>query len=793
MIPREIAGPQERFEHSGAQSLRDVRPLTTRLSETLMSEFSGLVLAVAAGVMVIEPASVDLIVPASLCYAALVLTRRVKLPMRLPQSARTRDWNYPDPGRHRRPRMAAGTIYLGRDLSGSELWISSDDARQHATIPGTTGAGKTTAILSFLANALTHASGFVLVDGKADSKLFKEVLALARRFGREDDVLHLNFLVANGAKESNTFNPFAVGNADAIREMVVSQLGEPGANDSNGVFRSRAVALMGAIVPVLVWIRDKKGISIDIERIRDALELRVIWKLAVKKQFEVRDRRTGRVDDISIDGIEEDIIYPLRAYLGEIPGYDTTLDYNRQKSDEPSKQHGFARFYFTATFTQLGVSLGHIFKVEQGDIDMRDVVLNRRILVVSLPALENSSDTLAGLGKIVVASLRGMMAQMLNTPAEKLTSAAPFQIVLDELAYYATGDLDRMLAQGRSLNIMVWLAFQEVSGIIARIGEKTQTLLGNANLTIAMRQQDAKRTREWIQETAGQTSVAQATGYEGSDLGEYHDTRDVAVRQVARVDWIDLQRLIEGETIILFGGRRIYARLFHAKIESSGPARLNRPLALAPPDIRKCEAESARIREIVRALKKGMGEAGKEPAPPALQAMIDGFVAAGARKADARACVAAAIQAAGEVAWVGSGAPPWIAEGPQASLVVTPFTRMLESAVGQGVLPVADGRPVQSRARASQERAPETDAALLATIVRIEEAAGVPPEKARALAEAFLAQVERALERAPEAPGMRGEEMREAAEALTDLIAASKEEPEVRPVAAERVNSGPKP
>ena len=51
---------------------------------------------------------------------------------------------------------------------------------------------------------------------------------------------------------------------------------------------------------------------------------------------------------------------------------------------------------------------------------MRDVVLNRRILVVSLPALENSSDSLAGLGKIVVASLRGMMAQMLTLPAEML-------------------------------------------------------------------------------------------------------------------------------------------------------------------------------------------------------------------------------------------------------------------------------------------------------------------------------------------------------------------------------------
>ena len=28
---------------------------------------------------------------------------------------------------------------------------------------------------------------------------------------------------------------------------------------------------------------------------------------------------------------------------------------DKQKGDEPSKQHGFAQFYFTATFTQLAV------------------------------------------------------------------------------------------------------------------------------------------------------------------------------------------------------------------------------------------------------------------------------------------------------------------------------------------------------------------------------------------------------------------------------------------------------
>ena len=322
MIPREISGPQERFERSGAQALRDLRPMSTRVWGSLMSEFSGAMLSVGAGLMLLEPASVDLIVPAAIGYAALVLTRRVELPMRLPKSAGVADWNYPDP-KNRAPRMAAGIIYLGRDVAGRELWITAEDGRQHATIPGTTGAGKTTAILGFVSNALTHASGFVLVDGKADHTLFGEVMAFARRFGREDDVLHLNLLVASGSKESNSFNPFATGNADAIREMVVSQLGEQAANNSNGVFRSRAVALIGAVIPVLTSIRDHAGIPIDIEKIRDALELRVIWKLAVKGLYELRDPATGKTKDIALD-LPQDVVYPLLAYLGELPGYDAT-------------------------------------------------------------------------------------------------------------------------------------------------------------------------------------------------------------------------------------------------------------------------------------------------------------------------------------------------------------------------------------------------------------------------------------------------------------------------------------
>ena len=292
--------------------------------------------------------------------------------------------------------MAAGIIYLGREQdTGKELWIGNEDARQHVSVPGTTGAGKTVALLSLVANALTHASGFIFVDGKADNSLYARAYALARRFGREDDVLTLN-LLAQGKEHTNTRNPFRTGSADMIRELLATLIGETTPNDANEVFKGRAIGLLGALIPVLTWMRDNKGLMLTVDRVRFAMELRNIVLTAVDRQFPVLDLDSGATTNIPIPDIPEAMLYPLRAYLGETGGYDVRQPFDRQKLDEPSRQHSFVIMYFSRAFTQLGVTLGHIFNVEIGDIDMRDVVLNRRILIVNLPALENSDLTNAG-------------------------------------------------------------------------------------------------------------------------------------------------------------------------------------------------------------------------------------------------------------------------------------------------------------------------------------------------------------------------------------------------------------
>lgn len=635
MIARQTVGPDADVERGGATLYRDTRSSFSRFREALKSGVSGGVLAMAALISGLEPGTISVVIPVSVLFASWVLTRRVVLPLRLPATARRLDYNYPSP-KNRKPRMAEGILYLGRDYrTGQELWLSNEDGRQHVAVPGTTGAGKTSALLSLCTNAFAWGSGFIFVDGKADNRLYAGVSALARKYGREDDVLALNFLVASGNKDSATWNPFAWGNADVIRELLVSQIeANPGGDKGgNHVFMARAVALLGALTPTLVWMRDTKGVPIDIESIRFATELESIVSLVKDKVFLKRDPTGGNAIEIPVPEISEHLIYPLKAYLGETGKYDLTQPVHKQKSDEPAKQHSFVVMHFSATFTQLAVSLGHIFKCEVGDIDMGDVVLNRRILVVNLPTLENSGETTASLGRLVVAGLRNMMAQTLGADLEgdyaeivenkPHLAPTPFPVVFDEVGYYVVPGMDKMLAMGRGLGFMFYLGFQEIAGLRARIGDTMYSLLGNANLQILMRLQEGSETRKYVEQTAGDTHVTQATSFNSNLGGDFREAPHAEVRQISRVSWTDLRALIEGEAIIVFGKERVYAKMFHADADPRGALRMNRPLMLPPPEVGAIQEERERAERAADLLLKDRASMPMAAAPsPTLEALI---------------------------------------------------------------------------------------------------------------------------------------------------------------------------
>ncbi len=291
---------------------------------------------------------------------------------------------------------------------------------------------------------------------------------------------------------------------------------------------------------------------------------------------------------------------------------------------------------------------------------------------------------------------------------------------------------------------MFYLGFQELPGLKARIGESVYSLLGNANLQILMKLQEGSETRQYVERTAGESEVTQQTSYTATDSGSYRDAQHAEVRRVSRVDWKDLRGLIEGEAIVLFGNRRVHAKLLYAKIDPRGRLRLSRPLVLGPPAVDAVERGAARTATIRRLIESGGPQApGQVDTGPVLAAILEGFRKGRAEKKSVADCVAAAIIAAG-------GPPP-------ASAPVAPAPLTLSPAPGQPIpdAPATSYDPMME-AETSTAPAGKTDAApvllpgaadmdVLALLTKVEEHAGRSKAEARVGAMHVLAERDAAL------------------------------------------------
>ena len=87
------------------------------------------------------------------------------------------------------------------------------------------------------------------------------------------------------------------------------------------------------------------------------------------------------------------ILEPITNYLSTLPGYNK----ERKQVSQVFEQHGYITMQLTRVFASLADTYGHILRTGLA-MDLKDVVLNRRLMVVLLPALK-VTDELSNLGK----------------------------------------------------------------------------------------------------------------------------------------------------------------------------------------------------------------------------------------------------------------------------------------------------------------------------------------------------------------------------------------------------------
>jgi len=216
-------------------------------------------------------------------------------------------------------------------------------------------------------------------------------------------------------------------------------------------------------------------------------------------------------------------------------------------------------------------------------------------------------------------------------------------------------------------------------------------------------------------------------------MGGYREARHAEIRRTPRIEWADLRSQIEGEAIILFGSKRIYAKLFRAEVDPDGPMRLNRPVALPPPDLTQAGTASRHIEGIREAILKGWARPDGERSE---NLRVQTLVAAFRDGLDAGETLDVAIDAAIDAAAVVPLPAPRGQQARELKPGEVPAARptdldpMLRSAGDHPATPGDEGLAVT---------APVTDADKQRGLARIEELAGSSAPNARIAAKEALA------------------------------------------------------
>lgn len=581
-------------EYDPDRLIRDTRPFGDKAADFLKKpEFAFGLSSVLAGAGFVFPSLVE---PFALSAIALSmysrsLINKSGLALRVPKSSGLIDINDRSL-KDGSPLKADGIIYVGNEQeTNEEIWITDSMARTHMLFMGTTGSGKTEFLLSLVNNALIHASGFIYVDGKADSSLYAKIYSMARLYGREDSVLVVNF--QTGAKDvfgpqeikmSNTLNPFAVGSSGMLSQLVVSLM----STGKGDVWENRAISFVEALMKPLVFLRDNYGLMLDVGVIREYFTLPKLEELTWVSP------ETYPGLDGTLDG--------MKSYLANLPTYDRAK--YQQQGETCNEQHGYITMQLVRTFNSLADTYGYIMRTQLAEIDFLDVFLNRRILVVLLPALEKSPPELTNLGRIIVAAIKATMAVGLGAKLEgdwdriieskPTTSPSPFMCVLDEYGYYAVEGFAVVPAQARSLGFAAIFAGQDLPAFQKASEKEAESTLANTNTKFCGKMSCVK-TYKYFSDLAGQGYFTRTGGYVGEEtsvLGgrAYRDGDNASIEKFERVTLDVLQKQKSGQWHLFFEGKIIRMKSFYADYSKTGgrnvqAVRVNHFLKVRRPDM----------------------------------------------------------------------------------------------------------------------------------------------------------------------------------------------------------------
>lgn len=268
-------------------------------------------------------------------------------------------------------------IILGRKKSDKlfdnkeKKWILNE---YPMLVVGSTGAGKTETLLSMLSQYIKNNEGFIYFDGKGDNMIYSKIFSYMQENNKLSNLYCLNFMLGSRdlLEESKNTEEKLSHSIDPINPMI-----------GNENYFSYFFGRIGVVIHEILREINNQNQLMDIISLESCLMLNNLIKWNKENTF-----KTNAIKD----------------YLIEIGVSDNDEDNDDDDFNNALLKHGLMCEKANKTIS-LFKSYPNIFRIDCS-INMERIFLERKGLVVLLPALEKSTYEIANLGELIASQIR---------------------------------------------------------------------------------------------------------------------------------------------------------------------------------------------------------------------------------------------------------------------------------------------------------------------------------------------------------------------------------------------------
>jgi energy-coupling factor transporter ATP-binding protein EcfA2 len=245
----------------------------------------------------------------------------------------------------------------------NQRWLyvgfSKEQMSRHFLIIGTTGAGKTSLIMTALKEVMPKGGGAIFIDGKSDTAMTMKFIAIAEKCGRLSDYYIVNLLSPEKShKDTNTINPLATLSAAGQIVFLTSLASEGEQSGDSAYWLGRGRALLTPVIQLAYFRKEFYGEPYSYETVSQFLSasefgfaVTVLYCMAKAMNDKIaNDKRLNKLLNTA-----KKIVTPR----SEVPEFEALITYiiqNPYKTSQIEKL-GYSRLYLDALYSAFSSAL----------------------------------------------------------------------------------------------------------------------------------------------------------------------------------------------------------------------------------------------------------------------------------------------------------------------------------------------------------------------------------------------------------------------------------------------------